>query len=108
MQRRVKDMMKIAAEANTTIIEMEEIILEASINNQVINTTNITRISEDLRYLVQSNMENQIFQIQQMLVDKLDTYKGKGNIYMDDNIREIQDLYKEEEVKRKEGSRMRK
>ena len=101
-------MMKIVAEANTTIIEMEEIILEASINNWVINTTNIAGISEDLRYLVQSNMENQIFQIQQILVDKLDTYKEKGNIYVDDNIREIQDLYKEKEVKRKEGSKMRK
>ena len=108
VQRWVKDMMKIVAEANTTIIEMEEIILEASINNWVINTTNIAGISEDLRYLVQSNMENQIFQIQQILVDKLDTYKEKGNIYVDDNIREIQDLYKEKEVKRKEGSKMRK
>ena len=32
-----------------------------------------------------------------MLADELDTYKGKGNIYMDDNIQEIQDLYKEKE-----------
>ena len=90
-----------------TITEIEKVILKASINNQVINTMNITGISEDLRYLVQSNMENQIFQIQWMLADKLDAYKGKGNIYMNDNIWEIQDLYKEEEVK-KEGSRMRK
>ena len=99
--------MKIVAEANMTITEIEKVILKASINNQVINTTNIAGISEDLRYLVQSNMENQIFQIQWMLADKLDAYKGKGNIYMDNNIWEIQDLYKEEEVK-KEGSRMRK
>ena len=45
-------MMKIAAEANMTITEMEEVILEASINNWVINATNITGVSEDLRYLV--------------------------------------------------------
>jgi len=38
-----------------------------------------------------------------MLVDELDTYKGKGNIYMDDNIWEIQDLYKEEEAKKEKG-----
>ena len=56
--------MKIVAEANMTITEIEKVILKASINNQVINTTNIAGISEDLRYLVQSNMENQIFQIQ--------------------------------------------
>ena len=34
-----------------------------------------------------------------MLADELDRYKGKGNKYMDDNIREIQELYMEEEKK---------
>ena len=52
VQRWFKDMMKIAAEANTIITEMEEVILEASINNWVTNAMNITRVSEDLRYLV--------------------------------------------------------
>ena len=37
---------------------MEDTILKASINNQVINITNITGVSEDLRYLIQSDMEN--------------------------------------------------
>jgi len=32
-----------------------------------------------------------------MLADELDQYKGKGNKYMDGNIQEIQELYKEEE-----------
>ena len=57
-------MMKIAAETNTTIIEMEDSILKASINNWVINAMNIAGISEDLWYLIQSNMENWVFQIQ--------------------------------------------
>jgi len=57
-------MMKIVAEANMTIIEMEDTILKASINNWVINMTKITGVSEDLKYLIQSNMENQVFQIQ--------------------------------------------
>ena len=89
VQRRVKDMIKIAEETNTMIIEMEGAILEASINNWVTNAINIIGVLEDLRYLVQSNMENQVFQIQQMLADELDVYKGKGNLYMDDNIWEI-------------------
>jgi len=38
-----------------------------------------------------------------MLANELDAYKGKENIYMDVNIQEIQNLYKEEEVKREEG-----
>ena len=37
-----------------------------------------------------------------MLADKLDAYKEKENIYVDNNIWEIQDLYKEKEVKREE------
>ena len=86
VQKQVKDMMKIAAETNTTITEMEDTILKASTNNQVINAMNIIEVSEDLRYLIQSDMENQVFQIQQMLANKLDIYKGKENAYMEDNI----------------------
>ena len=32
-----------------------------------------------------------------MLANKLDTYREKENQYMDDNIQEIQELYKNEE-----------
>ena len=48
MQKQVWDMMKIAREANTTITEMEETILKASINNRTTNAMNILGISEDL------------------------------------------------------------
>jgi len=72
VQKMLKDMKKIAEETNTMITEMEEMILTASINNQVINTTNIMQISEDLRYVIQSNMDERAFQIQRMLADKLD------------------------------------
>jgi len=89
VQRQVKNMMKIAEETNTTIMEMEEIILKASINNRIMNATNILRISKDLQYLIQSNMEDQAYQVQRMLADKLDQYKGQGNQYMDNNIQEI-------------------
>jgi len=57
VQRMVKDMKKIVEETNTTMTEMERTILMASINNQTLNAMNITQISEDLRYLVQSNMD---------------------------------------------------
>ena len=61
------------------------------------NVTNITQISEDLQYLVQSDMDKRAFQIQRMLADKLNHYKGKGNEYMDNNIKEIQEIYMDEE-----------
>jgi len=48
IQGQVRNIMKIAAEANMMITEMEDSILKASINNQLINTTNITGVSEDL------------------------------------------------------------
>ena len=75
----LKDIKKIAEETNTTVTEMEGTILTASINNRTMNATNITQISEDLRYLIQSDMDNRAFQIQRMLADELDHYKGKDN-----------------------------
>ena len=99
IQRMVKDIKKLAEEANTMITEVEGSVLMASINNQVMNTTSITQILEDIRYLVQSNMDKWAFQIQRMLADELDQYKGKGNKYVDDNIQEIQELYTEKEKK---------
>ena len=91
-------MKKIAKEMNTIVAEIKKIILTASINNWTVNTTNIIQIAEDLWYLIQSNMDEQAFQIQRILADKLDHYKGKGNKYMDKNIWEIQDIYIKEEV----------
>ena len=58
---------------------------------------NITQISEDLQYMVQSDMDERAFQIQRMLADELDRYKGKDNKYVEENIQEIQELYKDEE-----------
>jgi len=38
-----------------------------------------------------------------MLADELDRYKERGNKYVDNNIREIQELYIDEEMRKKEG-----
>ena len=103
VQRMLKDMKKIVEETSTTVTEMERTILMASINNQTINTMNITQIAEDLRYLVQSDMDEQAFQVQRMLADELNYYKGKGNDYVDDNIKEIQDLYINKETREAKG-----
>ena len=86
VQKQVWDIMKIAEETNTTITEMEGMILKASINNWTTNVTNILGMSEDLQYLIQSNMEDWAYQVQRMLADKLDIYKGKENKYVDNNI----------------------
>ena len=48
VQRIIKDMKKLAGEANTMVTEMEGSILATSINNQTTNTTNMVGISEDL------------------------------------------------------------
>ena len=61
MQRIVKNIKKLAKEVNITIIEVEGSILTASINNRTTNATNIAQILEDLRYLVQSNIDEQAF-----------------------------------------------
>ena len=103
VQRMVKDIKKLTEEANTIITEVEGSVLIASINNQVTNATNIAQILENLQYLVQSDMDEQTFQIQRMLANELDWYKEKGNSYMDDNIQEIQEIYMEEEKKKEKG-----
>jgi len=100
VQRMLKDMKKIAEEMSTTVTEMEGTILTTSTNNQTMNTTNITQIAEDLRYLIQSDMDDRALQVQRMLADELDQYKGKGNSYVEENIQEIQELYMDEEAKR--------
>ena len=44
-------------------------------------------------------MENRAYQVQWMLANKLDKYKGWKNQYVDKNIQEIQDLYRDKEQK---------
>jgi len=39
-----------------------------------------------------------------MLADEIDHYKGKGNEYVDNNIKKIQELYMEEERKEDKGT----
>ena len=39
-----------------------------------------------------------------MLANELDHYKGKGNEYVDNNIKEIQELYIEEEKRKDKGT----
>ena len=63
VQRQVWDIMKMVEETNMTITEIERIILKASINDWITSTTNILGISEDLQYLIQSNTEDQIYQV---------------------------------------------
>ena len=48
VQRMLKDIKRMAEEANMTITEVEGSILTASVNNRTINTMNISQISEDL------------------------------------------------------------
>ena len=86
--------------------EMEGPVLAASINNGMINTTNIDQISEDLQYLVQSDMDKWVFEIQKMLADDLDRYKGRGNRYVNDNIWEIQELYIEDDQQEKDKEKI--
>ena len=46
-------------------------------------------------------MDEQAFQVQRMLANE--HYKGKGNDYMDGNIKEIQEIYMNEETKEEKG-----
>ena len=75
---------------------MEKTILKASNNHWTLNVANIFSISEDLWSLVQSDIQNRAYQAQRLLTDELDEYKRRENDYIDKNIKEIQELYKED------------
>jgi len=49
VQRMAKDIKRLAEETNTILMEIEGMVLMTSISNRVMNTTNITQISENLR-----------------------------------------------------------
>ena len=46
---------------------------------------------------MQSDMENQVYHYQKMLVDKLDSCKERENEYTKRHIKEIQDIYKQDD-----------
>jgi len=104
VQRMAKDIKRLAEETNMILTEIEGTVLATSISNRVINTTNIMQISEDLQQLVQSDIDDRVFQVQRMLANELDHYKGKVNDYINSNIKEIQELYMEEEKKEEKGT----
>ena len=78
-----------AEEANTQIAEIEEMILQAIYNY----------FSKDLWNIVQSDIESQAYHIQALLADELDSCKEKGNKYAKTQIKEIQDIYKQDNLK---------
>ena len=90
-----------AEEANIKIAEIEGTILQASHNYWTQTVGNIFSISEDLWNIIQSDMENQVYHIQALLVDELDNYKGKENKYAEAYIKEIQDAYKWDDLEMK-------
>jgi len=49
-------------------------------------------------------MDEKGFQIQRMLADELDRYKGKDNKYVEDKIKEIQELYTNKEINQAQGT----
>ena len=57
--------------------EIEAMILQASHNYRIQTASNIFSISENLQNIIQSDMENQIYYIQMLLVDELDNCEGK-------------------------------
>ena len=105
VQKQVWDMVKIAEEINTTIMEVEGTILQASNNYQSQNIASIFSISEDLQNMVKSDIKNQAYQVQRMLADELDSCRRRENTYVDKNIKEIQELYKKEEREQKKMKR---
>ena len=48
-------------------------------------------------------MNERVLQIQRILADELDQYKGMGNRYVKETIQEIQELYMDKEKEKGKG-----
>ena len=102
VQLQLQNIIKLAEEANTQIAEIETTILQASHNYQTQTVGDIFSISEDLQNIIQSDMKNPVYYIQKLLVNELDSCKGKENEYTKEQIKEIQDMYKQDNQKPRE------
>ena len=102
IQLQVQNIVKLAEVANTQLAEIEMTILQASNDYKTQNARDIFSISQDLQNIIQGDMENQVYHIQTLLVDKLDKCKGKGKAYAKEHIKEIQDIYKQEDQRVKQ------
>lgn len=58
MQSQLQNIIKLAEEANTQIVKIEIMILQASYNYQTQIVGDIFSISEDLQNIIQSDMKN--------------------------------------------------
>ena len=96
IQLQIQNIIKLAKVANTQLAEIKTTILQASNNYRTQMAGDISSISQDLQNIIQGDMENQAYHIQMLLADKLDSCKGKGNIYADEHIKKIQNVYKQE------------
>ena len=101
IQLQLQNITKLAKEANAQIAEIESTILKANNNYWMQTVGDIFSISENLQNIVQSNIENQAYHIQRLLVDKLDNCKGKENDYAERHMKEIQNAYKQEDMEMK-------
>ena len=94
IQCQLQNIITLADVANTQLAEIKTTILQASDIYRTQIASDIFSISEDLQDIIQGNMKNQVYYIQSLLANELDRYKGKGNSYTDNYIKEIQDVYK--------------
>ena len=102
IQLQIQNIVKLVEVTNTQLAEIKAIILQASNNYRTQNTRDIFSISQDLQNIIQGDMKNQAYHIQTPLINELDRYKEKGNFYTEKYIKEIQDIYKQEDQRVKQ------
>ena len=99
IQLQIQNIIKLVEVVNIQLAEIKTTALQASNNYRIQTVRDIFSILQDSQNIIQSNMENQVHHIQMLLADELDNCKGKGNTYADEHIKEIQNIYKQENQK---------
>ena len=94
IQLKPQNIIKLAKVTNTQLAEIKTTILQASDKYRIQIVGDIFSILEDLQNIIQENIENQAYHIQTFLANELDNFKGKGNTYVNEHIKKIQNMYK--------------
>ena len=93
IQLQIQEMVKLANAANIELTDIKTVLLQPSNIYKEQIGEDIYSITNNLQNIVYRDMEKQAYQIQILLTDKLDQYKGKGDKQVEEYIKIIQETY---------------
>ena len=96
LQLQIQNLIKLVDEANNQLANIETILLQNRETHKIQIGGDIYNISKELRNVIYRDMEQQAYNIQVLLAEKLIQYKEKGGEVVDQHIQTLQNIYQDE------------